>query len=77
MHLPKPENGIQETQMSVLGTLSWVGFLVTKIMVVWFTNCLWMSLVQVQGGTAIPNLLVVGWGHTSCSAIAYSLEEKL
>lgn len=71
-HLPKPENGIREAQVSVLGTLSLAGFLVMKIMVVWFSNCLWMSLVQVQGDTAIPNLLVVGWGHAGCSAMKSS-----
>lgn len=46
--------------MSVLGALSLAGFLVTRIMVAWFSNCFWMSLVQVPGGIAIPNLLVVG-----------------
>lgn len=58
--------------MSVLGTLSLAGFLVAKIMVVWFSDCLWRSLVQVQGDTAIPNLLVVEWGHASCSAMESS-----
>ena len=71
-HLPKPENGIREAQVSVLGTQSLAGFLVAKIMVVWFSNCLWRSQVQVQGDSAIPNLFVVEWGHPSCSAMESS-----
>lgn len=44
-------------------------FLVTRIVATWIPSCFWLSLAQVQDGIAIPNLLVVGWGHGSCPAM--------